>query len=131
MAYVYGYSIGLLGLGMLKSVSSEPQRTSKIRFHTAEVAGSSPASPTLLIGKFTQNSSLPASLLEPKYGRVAQIHSATRKDVIREVRCSTEYEVDVPDSRSALVKQDSSRPYDRQTLAKPTPLTKVAGTGSS
>jgi hypothetical protein len=47
MADVHGDSIELLGLGMLKLVSSEPQRTSKLRFHTAEVAGSNPASPTL------------------------------------------------------------------------------------
>jgi hypothetical protein len=47
MAYVHGDSIELLGLGMLKSDSSEPQRTSKLRIHTAEVASSSPASPTL------------------------------------------------------------------------------------
>src|SRR5215213_7218460 len=114
------------------AVLAGTRRQLPICLHTAEVAGSKPASPTLRIGKFTQNSSLPASTsLETKYERVAQIHSATRKDVIREIRCSTEYEVDVPDSISALVKQDSSRPYDRQTLAKPTPLTKVAGTGSS
>ena len=32
---------------MLKSDSNEPQRTSKLCFHTAEVAGSNPASPTI------------------------------------------------------------------------------------
>jgi len=39
-------------LGMLKSDGGERWRTSKLRFHTAEVAGSNPASPTLVFLAF-------------------------------------------------------------------------------
>jgi hypothetical protein len=39
--------IEIFGLGMPKSDDGERWRTSKLRFHTAEVAGSKPASPSL------------------------------------------------------------------------------------
>ena len=46
MTNAHGRSIETIGLGMPESNGSAPWRTSTFRFHTAEVAGSKPASPT-------------------------------------------------------------------------------------